>query len=108
MKSKEAILLSKMGKKKVPGLSANIPEQDGSDLLSARTGQIGPDIPKTNSMKSSDILKAHKIGAGKVPSANIPKFMEEKPEYEAQVDFGPTEIVKPKYSPIKNYLKKGK
>lgn len=107
MKSREAILLSKVGKKKVPGLSANIPEQDGSDFRGIEDGltDSGP-FPTANTLKSSDILKAHKIGAGKVPKANI--LEDEKPSYEAEVEFGPTEVVKPKYSPIKNYLKKGK
>lgn len=100
MKSLEAIKMSKLGKKKVPSAMTG---QIGPDIPTAKTGQIGGDIPTAKTLSSADILKAHKVGSNKVPTANIPKFKQE-PEYEAEVELGPTEVQG--YSPIKNYLKK--
>lgn len=99
--AREAILMSKLGKKKVP---------------SAKTGPIGGEIGTANSvaetpfvsadtMKAKELIGASKLKGGFSDSANsMGKFV--KPEYEAQVEFGPTETQG--YSPVNDYLKKRK
>lgn len=102
MKAKEAILMSKLNKKK--------------DLPTATTGQLGALDISTDKVKPEDVASAEptsakglistiKVSGGKVPSANsMAKFIKPKQEYEAQVEMGPTEVKG--YSPVSDYLKK--
>ena len=107
MKSLEAIRMSKLIKKSAPMETAKTPksvplvktldiQHDESDLPTVKTGG------------SASILKAHKVGSNKGLSANLGGFdvAPKKKKLEGEVELGPTEVQR--YSPIKNYLKKGK
>lgn len=99
MKSKQAILMAKMGKGN-PSVKAEMGE-----MPSATTVDIEPSpIATTKSGGSLGILKSVKAGniGGKMPSA----MMGELP-VETTHDLEANPVPKA-YSPIKNYLKKGK
>jgi hypothetical protein len=120
MKSREAILLAKMGnKKRTPSQaydlddieameSAMSQENDGRDFRGVKNGvkDAGPQISaKTGG--SMDILKAHKASGGaKMPSANIADLPQAKTYDQTESPVMKAKI-KP-YSPIQNYLRKGR
>jgi hypothetical protein len=103
--SKEAILLSRMGKKKVPSADS---AYDG-DFRGIKDGvkDSGP-FPSANSTGSSlDLLKAQKASMGEVPASGKykAKMFEDKAEETGESPVPSSKKVP--YSPIKNYLKKG-
>lgn len=105
MKAKEAILMSKLGKKKLPTTN---PSYKGEDLVTADKIDGTNDVPKTNSVSpAKSLIGATKIkGSFDSTTGSLGKFMEPKQEYEAQVELGPTETQG--YSPVADYLKKRK
>lgn len=108
MSAREAILLSKLGKKKVPSTDV-VPEQDIDSIKEIRSnGFAGADLggAKSSAPSSSlDILKKQKaMGIGEAyPIRTAGPFGSINEMEESEV---PT--TSPSYSPIKKYLKKGK
>lgn len=112
MKAKEALLVSKLGKKKKLETAKTGPI--GGSIPTAQTGPIGGSIGtastgssglgiSANTVPMSDVLKSAKLTGG-IP-AGAPAQVEKKPKLEGDVSLGPTEV---KHSPIGDYLKKKK
>lgn len=108
--SKEAILMSKLGKKK-PFISSDTTTNDGSDFRGMKDGltDSGP-LQGTNTTGGSlDVLKSYKAGnlGGSVPSSKI-LGEQSVPSTNLTGESAVPKTKKVPYSPIKNYLKTGR
>lgn len=104
--SKEVLLLSKLGKKKPLDTVDVIRGENDINTIDKVPSQ---DVASAEKMPSSkEVLKSQKVGIpGYFPSA---KTLGEKPVHGSINELGDSAVPKTKkaYSPIKNYLQKGK
>lgn len=112
MKSFEAIQMSKLKRKSAPMETATAPKEIPIvETLDVQQEDSG--MPTAKKGSSLDILKATRATGVKTPTIRTGGFPSlsadlapKKKKLEGEVDFGPTEVQG--YSPIKNYLKKGR